>query len=327
MRDELPNVDSFVADLAGQDFSGELQVLVADGGSTDGSAERLRAAAAAASLDLEVLDNPAGWVAPGLNLCIPKADGDLIVRLDCHSRYPPDYLRRCAELAESTGAWNVGGRTVARGETAMERAVACAMASPFGGIDWTRMDGSEQPVEVDTVKFGAFRPIAFREAGLFDEEMVRNQDDEFNLRLREAGGRIVLDPTLTLDYLPRGSLRDVWRQYSGYGQWKVPVMLKHRRVLTLRSMAPLAFVLSLGVLAALAPVSRVARRMLMAELGAYVGGAALSGARATRGRGEPWALVPKVVSVFPAFHLSYGTGMARGWLTAARRRRGGSPPA
>ena len=318
MRDEGANVDSFVADLAAQDFSGELEALVADGGSTDDSVERLRAAAARAGLELTVVENRAGWVSPGLNLCIGRARGDLIVRLDCHSRYPSDYLRRCAELAEETGAWNVGGRVVPGGETAMERAVACAMDSPFGGIGWTRMGGTE-PVEVDTVTFGAFRPQAFERAGLFDEELIRNQDDEFNLRLREAGGRIVLDPTLTVNYRPRGSLRGVWRQYYEYGAWKVPVMLKHKQVLSLRSMAPLAFLASLVALAALSPFSRVARLALIAELAAYVAGAVVFGARATRGRGEPWRLAPRVASVFPAFHLSYGIGMARGWLVAALR--------
>jgi glycosyltransferase involved in cell wall biosynthesis len=315
MRDELASVDAFVADLVAQDFAGELEVLVADGGSVDGSVERLRAAAAAASLELEILPNPAGWVSPGLNACIGRATGDLIVRLDCHSRYPADYLRRCAELAERTGAWNVGGRVVPSGETPMERAVACAMVSPFGGIGWTRVGGSE-PVEIDTVTFGAFRPAAFRAAGLFDEELVRNQDDELNLRLRQAGGRIVLDPTLSVHYRPRGSLAGVWRQYFEYGFWKARVMLKHRRVATLRSMAPLALVLSIVVLAIGAAVSAGARLLLGAALAVYLGGALLFALRGVRAGGEPWSLAPRVMSVFPAFHFGYGIGMARGWLAA-----------
>ena len=94
VRNEGPNVDHFVSDLAAQDFSGELEVLVADGNSDDGSAERMRAAAWASGINLRVIDNPAGWVSPGLNACIREARGDLIVRLDCHSRYPKDYLRR-----------------------------------------------------------------------------------------------------------------------------------------------------------------------------------------------------------------------------------------
>ena len=325
MRDEIASIDAFVADLAAQDFSGELQILVADGGSRDGSVERLREAAARASLDLEVIDNPAGWVSPGLNLCIGRASGDLIVRLDCHSRYPPHYLGRLAELSTASGAWNVGGRVLPRGETPTERAVASAMDSPFGGIGWTRF-GGEGPVEVDTVTFGAFRPQAFAAAGLFDEELVRNQDDEFNLRLREAGGRILLDPELIVYYRPRGSLRRVWRQYYEYGAWKVPVMLKHRRVLTLRSMAPLGFLASLVVLAAAAIVWPPARILLAAELVLYFAGALAFAVRGLRGREEPVALAPRVMGVFPAFHLGYGVGMASGWLRAGARglRRLGS---
>ncbi len=319
MRDELASVEHFVADLAAQDFAGELQVLVADGGSEDGSVERLRSAAAAASLPLEILDNPAGWVSPGLNACIGRATGDLIVRLDCHSRYPPHYLRRCAELAEQTGAWNVGGRVEPSGETAMERAVACAMDSPFGGIGWTRLGGTE-PVEIDTVTFGAFRPVAFRAAGLFDEEMVRNQDDELNLRIREAGGRIVLDPMLTVRYRPRGSLARVWRQYYEYGFWKVRVMLKHRAIATLRSMAPLAFLLMIVALAIAAPFSAIGLTLLLAVLALYLIGALAFALRSVRAQGEPLSLVPRVMSVFPAFHFGYGFGMARGWLAAAASR-------
>lgn len=316
MRDEIASVDHFAADLAAQDFDGELQVLVADGGSVDGSVERLEAAAREAALPLEVIENPAGWVSPGLNACIGRASGDLIVRLDCHSRYPPHYLRRCAELAEQTGAWNVGGRVEPRGETSMERAVACAMDSPFGGIGWTRLGGTE-PVEIDTVTFGAFRPAAFRVAGTFDEEMVRNQDDELNHRIREAGGRIVLDPTLVVSYRPRGSLARVWRQYFEYGFWKVRVMLKHRAVLSLRSMAPLAFLLLLLLLAITAPFSTVALILLGAVLSLYLLGALAFALRGVRARGEPLSLAPRVMSVFPAFHFSYGIGMARGWLAAA----------
>ena len=154
--------------------------------------------------------------------------------------------------------------------------------------------------------------------------MVRNQDDEFNLRIEEAGGKIFLDPTLALDYLPRGSLRAslvavlAVRLLEGRGD------AKHRRVLTLRSMVPLAFVGSVALLALLSPFSRTARAVLAGELGAYVGGALFFGTRETLARGESPALLPRVLAVFPAFHLSYGTGMARGWLNwlgTARRAR------
>jgi succinoglycan biosynthesis protein ExoA len=322
LRNEGDNVDHFIADLASQDFRGELEVLVADGNSTDDSADRIRAAARAAGLNLRVLPNPAEWVSQGLNACIRQARGDLIVRLDCHSRYPATYLRRCAELSEQTGAWNVGGRLVPMGTTPTERAVACAMDSAFGGIGWTRdADNQQGPVDTDTVTFGAFRPEAFARAGLFDESLIRNQDDEFNLRLRRAGGRIVLDPGITVMYRPRGSIWRVWRQYYEYGLWKVPVMVKHRRVLTLRSMAPLAFVLGTAVLFAGRVRYPAARRLVLLQWGAYASAAVVFGIRSLRKREEPMELLPRVLVTFPAFHLGYGSGQLVGWLRALARLR------
>jgi succinoglycan biosynthesis protein ExoA len=320
LRNERSNVDSFVSDLVAQDFEGDLEVLVADGASDDGGIERLHAAAGDAGLALQVIDNPAGWVSPGLNACIRQARGDLIVRLDCHSRYPAHYLRSCAEASEQTGAWNVGGRLVPTGTTTIERAVACAMDSPFGGIGWTRFSGNGR-VETDTVTFGAFRPEAFERVGLFDEALVRNQDDEFNMRVRAAGGRIVLDPAITVVYRPRGSFGGVWRQYFEYGLWKVPVMVKHRRIATVRAVVPLAFVLGSGALLAAAARWRPARRLLLAEWLTYGILGVFFAARGVRRRNEPWTLVPGVFAAFPTFHLAFGSGQAVGLLRALRRGR------
>jgi glycosyltransferase involved in cell wall biosynthesis len=320
MWNEAAHVDELVADLAAQDFEGELELFFADGGSTDGSAERLRAAAERHGLALTVLDNPSRWVSHGLNLCIEAAQGDLLVRIDCHSRYPSDYVRLCVAAAEETGAENVGGVFVPRaGGTPMERAVGSAMDTPFGGIHWSR-HGSGARVEVDTVPYGAFRPEAFQRAGVFDESLVRNQDDEFNLRLRLAGGRIVLDPSIRIYYTPRGSFRGLFRQYYQYGLWKVPVMRKHGRVVSARSLAPVAFVGSLVVLALLAPWFRPAAVLLALEVGIYVAGALVFGIRALRSRSEQWRLLPRVLASFVTFHVAYGLGMLVGLARAALRR-------
>jgi len=320
LRNERSNVDHFVSDLAAQDFQGDLEVLVADGASDDGSIERLGVAAGEAGLPLQVIDNAAGWVSAGLNACIRAARGDLIVRLDCHSRYPYDYLRRCAEVSEQTGAWNVGGRLVPTGISTTERAVACAMDSPFGGIGWTRFSGDD-PVETDTVTFGAFRREVFERVGMFDETLVRNQDDEFNMRLRAAGGTIVLDPAITVAYRPRGSLGGVWRQYFEYGLWRAPVMIKHRRIATLRGVVPLVFVLGTGGLLAAAPRSRMARRLLTAESLAYGSLAAFFAARGVHRREESWTLLPGVLAAFPAFHVGQGSGQVVGLMRALRREQ------
>jgi GT2 family glycosyltransferase len=295
-------------------------VFVADGGSTDGSATLLMQAAERLGVRVTLLENPRRWVSHGLNTCIRHARGDLIVRLDCHSRYPSDYLRRLARAAEETGALNVGGVVVPVGRTRIERAVASAMDSAFGGIGWTRSAGQPERTEVDTVTFGAFRPEAFERAGLFDESLVRNQDDEFNLRLRRSGGRIVLDPAITLTYTPRGSYSAVARQYYQYGMWKIPVMRKHKRVLSARSLVPAAFVLSLLALIAGSPSSRAARRTTAVELSVYGIAAATAATVSVRQREEPRSLIVSTMAVFPALHLGYGVGMLHGALRALTGR-------
>jgi glycosyltransferase involved in cell wall biosynthesis len=320
LRDEREHVPGLVASLAAQDYPGELEVLVGDDRSRDGSAELAGDLAAAAGVPLRVVTRDAGSTSAALNRCIAEATGQLIVRMDCHSTYPPDYVRRCLQAAAETGAWNVGGVVEPRGRTPMERAVAAAMDSPFGGIGWTRHAGGGRRVDVDTVTFGAFRPEAFRTAGGFDESLVRGQDDELNLRLRRAGGRIVLDPAIRVRYTPRGSLRAVLRQYHGYGRWKVAVMVKHRRVLSARSLAPLALVAGGGGLGALAPARRGARVLLAGGAGMYAALALGFAAAATRRRGEP-QLLARTALVFPAFHVGYGLGMVDGAVRAALGER------
>jgi succinoglycan biosynthesis protein ExoA len=320
LRDEREHVPGLVASLAAQDFGGDLEVLVADDRSRDGSAALAEELAAGAGVRLRVVTHDAGSTSAALNRCIACASGDLIVRMDCHSTYPPDYLRRCVQAADETGAWNVGGVVEPRGRTPTERAVAAAMDSPFGGIGWTRHAGGGGRVDVDTVTFGAFRPEAFRTAGVFDEALVRAQDEELNLRLRLAGGRVVLDPAIRVRYTPRGSLRAVVRQYHGYGRWKVPVMLKHRRALSARSFAPLAMVVGGGALAALAPSRPAARMLLAAGAGLYGTLAVAAAAAVTARRGEP-RLLARTALVFPAFHVGYGLGMLEGGVRAALGER------
>lgn len=308
--DEIAHVDDLLRDVAGQDYEGEVELLIADGGSVDGTRERILDWSHRGILSITMVDNERRYVAPGLNACIRRATGELIIRMDCHSRYPADYVRRCVEVSEATGAWNVGGVYTPVGVTAMERAVACALTSPFGGVNWAR--GTEQEQETDTVYLGAFSPRAFQEAGLYDESLIRNQDDELNLRIRRAGGRIIFSPAIQVRYRPRGSFRSLWSQYFGYGFWKVVVMRKHKRVLNARSLAPAAFVTHLtavGLAAAISPTGRRALAATMSLYGLAAGGFAIT---AINKRKESFELLPGVMASFPCLHLAYGVGTASG---------------
>ena len=319
MLNEAHNVERLVSDLVAQDFRGAVEVLVADGGSTDGSVELLRTIAERAGLAIRIVENPERLVAHGLNRCIGLATGDLIVRLDCKSHYPTDYLRRSAIASEETGAWTVGGLLLTNGRTPTERAAGCAMTSPFGGLGWTMGAGARR-AEVDTVYLGAFRPEAFRRVGMFDPEMGDNHDEELNLRVREAGGRVVSDPTIRAYYTPPGSFERIFGRYFSYGYYKVPVMLKHRQIVTLRSLAPMAFLTSAALLAPGALRFGRARRLLTAELCLYAVAACAFGATSIRKQREPWALLPRVVAIFPTFHFAYALGMTEGLRRAAFRK-------
>jgi succinoglycan biosynthesis protein ExoA len=326
MLNEADHVEHLVADLANQDFDGEVEVLVADGGSSDGSVERLLASAERAGLNLRVLDNPSGWVSQALNACIRQAQGALLIRLDCHSRYPRDYIRRCVVVAEETGALAVGGFVAPEGRTVMERATACAMDSPFGGIGWMR--GGSRPIrrDSDILTYGAFRREAFDQVGFFDVRLRRNQDDDFTFRIRRNRGRVVLDSTIRVHYTPRGSYRGVLRQYFQYGFWKVAVMKKHRRMLSTRSLVPPAFVASLAALIPISLFVPQARWVLAAEVGAYAAGALGFATLSVVGRRESWLLLPRVAAVFPAFHLGYGVGVFAGAFALVRPGRGFAAP-
>jgi hypothetical protein len=205
--------------------------------------------------------------------------------------------------------------------------VACALDSAFGGVNWARDAGSGERVDADTVYLGAFRPVAFERAGLYSEKLVRNQDDELNARIRRAGGRIVLDPSIRAHYTPRGSYLSLGRQYFQYGVWKTVVMAEHRRVLSARSLAPPALVGSLVALAAASPFSRTARLLLAAEVAIYVLAAIGFASATVRRRREPLKLVPRVVAVYPTLHLAYGVGMAAGAGRLRRLRRSMRPAA
>jgi len=320
MRNEASHVGQLVEDIAAQDFEGEVEVLVADGGSTDGSRELLEQAAASANVDVTIVDNPSRIVSTGLNAAIREATGELIVRLDCHSRYPSSYLSLCARASDETGAWNVGGAYEAVGRTTTERAIACALSSPFGGVNWTSDLGREGRVDADTVYLGAFRPIAFSEAGLYAEDLVRNQDDELNFRIRRAGGRVVFDPAIRAYYVPRGSFRQLGRQYFEYGFWKVAVMARHRRPLSARSLVPPVFVAAVSTLGTASVASRRARTLLTLTTGVYAAAAVVFGLASIRRSRASISLIPRVVAAFPTLHVSYGLGMVGALVLRLRSR-------
>lgn len=300
-----------------------LEVLVVDGQSDDGT-RRVVESFVVRFPHLRVLSNEKRTAPAALNLGIARARGGIIVRMDAHVEYPPNYISSLVSLLEQSGADNVGGVCLAQpgGPGPVARAIAAGISHPVGvGNSYFRI-GAADDRWVDTVPFGCYRKEVFDRIGLFDEELVRNQDDELNLRLIKHGGRILLSPRIACKYYARDSLPKLWRMYYQYGFFKPLVVRKLKGTMTLRQLAPPLFVLCLAAGAVLAPWSRCAAAALALLLAAYVSVIAACSLLAVRKLG--WAAALALCLVFPTVHLSYGIGYLRGLLTflVFRRRMG-----
>jgi glycosyltransferase involved in cell wall biosynthesis len=291
----------------------QLEILVLDGLSDDHT-HAIATETARRDHRIRVLENHGRTAPAALNLGITHARGEVIVRMDAHADYPADYIPRLVAALEETGADNVGGHleTLPGDASATARAIAIAISHPLGvGNSYFRI-GAPTRRWVDTVPFGCFRRDVFTRVGLFDEALVRNQDDELNFRLQRAGGRILLEPGVRARYYARRKVSHLRRMFYQYGYYKPLVARKVGRVMTLRQLVPAAFVLTLAAAAALAPRWPAAAWAGAAVLGAYGSLVALAAAR--EGRRYGWRCAAALCGAFPTIHLSYGFGFIRGVL-------------
>ena len=317
-RNEADHIEKCVRSILGQQMGGlSFELIVADGMSDDGTRELLKRLAIQDER-IRVVDNPHQIVSSGLNAAIRAAHGQIIMRMDAHTEYASDYVRQCFLVLQETGADNVGGPWIARGDGYVGLAISAAFNSSFA-VGGARGHNPDYEGEVDTVYLGCWRRELFDRIGLFDEELIRNQDDEFNLRLMRCGARIWQSPRIRSWYHPRASLRDLFRQYQQYGYWKVRVIQKHHLPASIRHLIPAAFVACLAILAAAAPFGELAVIALAALLAAYgIAAAVAAGITATR---YDVRLFPILPLVFVCYHLSYGVGFLRGILDFAVLRR------
>ncbi len=310
-RNEARHIQACIASILAQEPpAGGLEIIAADGMSTDGTREYLEQAAAQHP-QLRVLNNPGRIVSTGLNTAIQAARGEIIVRMDAHTTYAPDYVKQCLAVMAETGADNVGGPMRTRAETFREKAI-CAVFHSAWAVGGARSHQPDYEGYVDTVIYGCWKRSVFDRVGLFDEELVRNQDDEHNLRLTRAGGKIYQSPRIRSWYHVRGSLTALFRQHMQYGYWKVLVIRKHQAAASPRHLVPGALVGSICLLALLG-IFWPPGFWAVAGLGLLyaVGALALSLVIATR---TQWTLLPALPGVVWCFHFGYGYGFLRGIL-------------
>ena len=257
IRNEAPHLETAVASILEQDYPVPFDVCLAVAPSVDDT-DQIAEALAADRHSVSVVPNPAGVTPAGLNAAIRATQGSIVVRVDGHAALSPGYIRRAVETMCRTGAVNVGGLQVPQPETRFEEAVATATTSWLGtGGATYRVGGQEGPV--DTVYLGVFDRAAGDASGWFDESLIRNQDYEFNIRLRKAGGRVWFDPELAVGYRPRGSWRALVKQYFEYGCWKSKVAHMHPESLRVRQLVAAVIMPCLVITAAAAVRFRIAR--------------------------------------------------------------------
>jgi GT2 family glycosyltransferase len=303
------NERSFIRDcldsLLAQDYPTIGEILVVDGGSTDGT----RDIAISLGCPVRVIDNPRVTAAAAMNAGLAEARNEIIVRADAHTLYAADYVRRSVEVLEETGAAVVGGPMRPIGVSPFGRAVAAVTSSPVG-VGPGRFHYSDRREDVETVYLGSFRRSTVLQAGGYDDVNLQwaAEDQELNYRIRQRGGRVVVDPSIRSIYFPRETVNALARQYHNYGMCKASTLAKHRTLPYWRPVVPAAM---LAGTACWTVVCLVGRRRSWLPLPAVVYGL-VAGVTASRLSRAPGVTPHRVFAVMSICHWSYGAGLWRG---------------
>ncbi len=304
---ERAHIRSAVETMRAQRGAGVVEIICVDGGSDDGTRDIL-AELAGADPNVQFLDNPYRRTPQALNIALRAARGTYVARMDAHTHYPPDYLARGVERLRRGDVEWVSGPQLARGTDTWSRRVALALGTPLGtgGAAFRRATSGE--FEVDTGFTGVWRRATLERHGGWDEGWPVDQDFELAARIRAEGGRILCLPEMSADYIPRSSLRRLWRQYFAYGVYRVKTSRRHPQSMRRSHVLPPG-VAATAVLAVASP--RPLRRLARGGIALY--GSVLLGAGvwALR-RGAPARDAAAVPAVLATMHLAAGAGFLRG---------------
>lgn len=326
VRNEEEYIEQCLASVLHQDYPPDkLEIIVVDGLSNDDTREiATRVLQSNGSLDWRILTNRDRVTPAGLNRGVEAAGGRVIVRVDGHATIAKDYVRKCVKVLAETGAGCVGGHLRPVGSGLMGGAIAAAHLSPFG-LGGGKFHDLSYEGPADTAYLGCWPREVFETVGMFDESLYRNQDIEFNSRIRSSGKQVYLSRDIVVHYHPRASLISLAKQHFHTGKWNIITLMRSRQALSLRHFVPLLFVVSLLIGLAGIPASNVSSYALMGIVGAYavanVGATIHSAFRC----GVRQAILLPIV--FATIHLSYGFGSMWELVTAVMYRRQQEAPA
>lgn len=298
----------------------DMEVIIADGMSQDGTRAEIAAFQKdAPDLEVRIVDNTLRSIPSGVNRAIEAARGELIVRLDAHSKPYPDYVANCVNAHTRGRGDNVGGvwEIHPGAQTWMAKSIAVAAAHKLGvGDAMYRLAASAS--EVDTVPFGSFRRELIQRIGMFDESLLSNEDYEFNTRIRKSNGRVWLDPSIRSIYFARATLLELIRQYWRYGFWKWRMLRRYPDTLRWRQALPPLFVLSLVGFLLFSIFLPFMIWLLIAEIVLYFLVLVLAGAQAALKHQKPFLLLGLPLAI-SAMHVSWGSGFLWSMLTSSNK--------
>ena len=285
-----------------------ITTFICDGGSTDGTIEIINDFIKSHT-QFSLLYNEKKTTPYALNLGIVNSKADIIIILGAHSELDENFVSNSVLSFDiDNQIMCVGGILENVYENATSQIIGAAMSSSFGVGNAHFRTGNKSGF-VDTVAFGAYKKEIFDQVGLFDEELIRNQDDEFNFRITNAGFKIYLNHTIKCNYFVRASFQKLFKQYYQYGYWKVFVNKKHKTITTVRQLIPLLFVLYLCLWLTSCVLSIYLFFALASVMALYVGLAFLAAFQKKDG-----SLVTILGTVYTFFilHISYGLGYLKG---------------
>jgi len=326
-RNEENAISGVLESLLAQDYPKErMEIIFVDGASTDRTRAVISRYLELHAPRIVLLDNPDRTAPVGFNKGISRSRGDVIFTMGAHSRYSPDYLSGVVAALCETGADAVGSVAITRPgrDTRVGRAIAACLSAGFGVGNSVMRTGTARRREADTASCPGYRRRAFERYGTFNEQMVRNQDIEFNLRLRRAGGRILVDPSVMTFYTCRSRLPELAKNSFENGYWVVRGLRLSRTPCAPRHLVPLALV-SVLLAAAASGILWLPAAIVASALGLCYSAAVLSFSVATS-RGHGRELLLPLLAAYPTLHLSYGLGslwaLATLWRPERKRNRG-----
>ncbi|MHC4326206.1 MAG: glycosyltransferase family 2 protein [Planctomycetota bacterium] len=325
IRNEGDFIERAIRSVLDNEYPTErMEVLVVDGMSDDGTRE-IVARLSKTDSRVIMLDNPKRIAPSAMNLGLKAARGDLFIRVDGHVEIPADFIAKSIRcLREHPEAWVAGGYIKTIADSFIGRAIASAMRSPIG-VGNSRFRLGDYEGWVDTLAFGTHHKWIVDKIGYFDEQLVRNQDDEFNLRIILAGGKIWMSKSIQSTYFSRGSLRKLFKQYFQYGFWRIRTLQKHKRPAGFRQLVPLLFVLSLLLPGLAGFLWKPLWILLAIEAALYLLGLVIG--MLDVGRKSGWRYAPPAPVVFAILHFAYGIGSLWGVIRfSILRARGMKKP-